>query len=99
MADTHPAEMRLVEQGEARREELAINDAFAEPRNDTKTDAARQLGQRLTDAAHIVRVDMLEAIAQDDPVDRPPVGLRARLARVPDEFGIEARAHDLKGFG
>src|SRR3546814_6640533 len=89
-------EMRLVEQGEAGREQLAIDDALAQPRNDAKADAARQLVQRLADAAHIVRIDMLEPVAQDDPVDRPPVGLGARLARVPDQFGIKARAHDLE---
>src|SRR3546814_6179504 len=91
--------MRLVEQGEASREKLAIDDALAEPRDDAETDASRQLGQRLADAAHIVRVDVLETVAQDDPVDRPPVALRARLARVPDEFGVEARPRRLKRRG
>src|SRR3546814_20691399 len=56
-------------------------------------------GQRFADAAHIVRIDMLKAVAKDDPVDRPPVGLGARLARVPDQLRIEAGARDLKGFG
>src|SRR3546814_11360267 len=92
VAYSHAAQMRLVEQGEAGGEKFAIDDALAEPRDDAKADAARQLGQRLADAAHIVRVDMLEAVAEDDPVDRPPVALRARLARVPDEFGAIGRA-------
>src|SRR5690349_5243615 len=79
VANPHAAEMRLVEQGEASREKLAIDDALAEPGDDAETDATRQLGQRFTDTAHIVRVDVLEAVAQDDPVDRPSIGLRARL--------------------
>src|SRR3546814_6899704 len=99
MPHPHAAEMRLVEQGEAGREQLAIDDAFAEPRDDAKADAPGQLGQRFADAAHIVRIDMLKAVAKDDPVDRPPVGLGARLARVPDQLRIEAGARDLKGFG
>src|SRR3546814_1032021 len=89
MADSHAAQMRLVEQGEAGGEKFAIDDAFAEPGDDAETDAARQLGQRLTDAAHIVCIDMLEAVAQDDTVDRPPVALGARLARVPDQRSEE----------
>src|SRR3546814_8792148 len=78
MPHPHAAEMRLVEQGEAGREQLAIDDAFAEPRDDAKADAPGQLGKRFADAAHIVRIDMLKAVAKDEPVDRPPVGLGDR---------------------
>src|SRR3546814_5151794 len=45
MPHPHAAEMRLVEQGEAGREQLAIDDAFAEPRDDAKADAPGQLGR------------------------------------------------------
>src|SRR3546814_18701835 len=91
--------MRLVEQGEASREKLAIDDALAEPRDDAETDASRQLGQRLADAAHILRVDVMATVAQDDPVDRPPVALRARLARVQAAFGVKSRTRTLKRLG
>src|SRR3546814_7048261 len=60
MPHPHAAEMRLVEQGEAGREQLAIDDAFAEPRDDAKADAPGPLGQRFADAAHSVRIDMLK---------------------------------------
>ena len=92
MANAHAAQVRLIEEGEARREQFAIDDALAESGNDAKTDAARQLAQCFSDAPHIMRIDMLEPVAQDDPVDRPPVGLGPCLARVPDQFGIKAGA-------
>src|SRR3546814_15167098 len=75
VADSHAAQMRLVEQGEASREKLAIDDALAEPRDDAETDASRQLGQRLADAAPLVRVDVMATVAPAETVDRPPVAL------------------------
>src|SRR5690606_13001549 len=99
MTNAHAAEMSLVEQRQAGREKFAINDAFAEPWDDAETDAARQLGQRLANAAQIVRVDMLEPVAKYNPVDRSPVALGARLARVPDQLGIKAGTSDLESFG
>ena len=58
-----------------------------------------ELIERLRHAAHVARLDMLDAVAQHHPVDRRAVGLGAGLARFPDHFGVKARAGDLVAFG
>jgi hypothetical protein len=77
VADADLAQMRQVEQGQSLGEEFAIDDAFAKARNDAETDAPRQFVQRQPDAAHVVRCDVLQAVAQDDPVHRLAGGLGA----------------------
>ena len=58
-----------VEQGQALGEQLAVDDALAEAGDDAEADAAGQLVERGADAAQVVRLDMLEAVPQHDPVD------------------------------
>ncbi len=86
MAQAHRAEFLGIDHGEAGREQLAIDHAFAQARNDAEADALRQLGQRIRYAAHVARLDMLQAVAQHDPVDLRPIGAGALLARVPDQL-------------
>ena len=69
VADADLAELLQVEQGQALGEQLAVDDALAKARNDAEADAARKLVERRADAAHVARLDMLQAVAQHDPVD------------------------------
>ena len=93
------AQLREVEQGQALGEELAVDDALAEAGDDAEADAAGELVERGADAAEVVRIDMLEAVAENDPVDALAGRLGALGAAVPDQFGIKARAGDLEAFG
>jgi pantoate--beta-alanine ligase len=99
MGDPDLAEMGKVEQGQALREKLAVDDALAEAGDDPEADPARQLVQSLADAAHVARLDMLHAVPEHDPVDAGAVGLGALGAAVPDQLGVEARAADPVGLG
>src|SRR6476661_1162266 len=51
MGEADLADRLQVEQGQTLGEELAIDDALAEPGNDAETDAARQFVHRLADPA------------------------------------------------
>ncbi len=84
-----------VEQSKATREKFFIDDTFGKARRDTETDPLRQFFQRIADTHHVTRRQMRHAVAQDDPVDCTAIGLGARLARVPDHFGIKAWPLDL----
>src|SRR5688572_11303931 len=84
------AQLREVEEGQALGEELAVDDALAEAGDDAEADAAGELVERGADAAEVVRIDMLEAVAEDDPVDALAGDLGALGAAVPDQFGVEA---------
>src|SRR3546814_18017507 len=76
MPHPHAAEMRLVEQGEAGREQLARDDAFAEPRYDAKADWPGHMGQRFDAAALRARLHLLRG-----------VGNRARSSLWPPRLG------------
>ena len=54
MTETRIADLLEVEQGEAFREQLAVDDAFAQPRDYPKADAPRQLVERCPDSLQIV---------------------------------------------
>src|SRR5688500_11242972 len=69
VAEADVADQGEVEQGQALGEELAIDDPLAEPGNDPETDPPRKLVERRADAPHVARLDMLEAVAQQHPVD------------------------------
>ena len=69
VGDADFAELLEVEQGQALGEQLAVDDALAEARDDPEADAAGELVERGADALQIVRFDVLEAVAQHDPVD------------------------------
>src|SRR3954447_18785866 len=69
MSNADLAQLLEIEQGEALGEELAIDDPLAEARNDPEADPPRQLVQRIADAAHVPRLDMLHPVPQHDPVD------------------------------
>ena len=69
MGDADLAELVEIEQGEPLGEELAIDDALAEARNDPEADAAGEFVERVADAAHIARLDILHAVPEHDPVD------------------------------
>src|SRR5205085_4849847 len=77
MGEADLADRLQIEQGQALGEELAIDDALAEAGNDPEADPARELVHRLADPAHVARLDMLHAVAEDDPVDAGAVGLGA----------------------
>ncbi len=63
------AEVGEIEQGQALGEELAVDDALAKAGDDAEADAAGKLVERGADALEVVRFDVLEAVAQHDPVD------------------------------
>jgi hypothetical protein len=64
VAEADISELLQVEKSKAGGEELAIDDALAKTRNNAKSDAAGELVERIADAAHILRLDMLEAVAE-----------------------------------
>ena len=69
VGDADFAEIGEVEQGQALGEQLAVDDPLAEAGDDPEADPPRQFVERRADAAQIVRIDMLEAVAEHDPVD------------------------------
>src|SRR6185369_5170779 len=93
--DADLAELLQVEQRQALGEQLAIDDALAEAGDHAKADALRKLVHRGADALQIVRFDVLQAVAEHDPVDALADLLGALGAAVPDQLGIEARPRDL----
>src|SRR5689334_482868 len=80
-----------IEQGQALRKELSVDNALAEARDYAEADAASELVKGGTDALQIVRFDVLEAVPQHDPVDALAGLLGPRGAAVPDQLGIKAR--------
>src|SRR3546814_4769399 len=91
VAESDLAEMAEVEQGQALGEKFAIDDALAEPRDDAEADPPRQFVERGADTAHILRFDILKAVAKHDPVDACPCRLGLLGAAAPDQLRIEAR--------
>ena len=94
MAEAEILERCTVEQRQAAREELAIDDAFAEPADDAKADARRQRLERGADAFAVAGFETRQAIAQHDPVYRHAIGLGTGAPGIPDQFGVETRALD-----
>src|SRR3546814_1004052 len=92
MPHPHAAEMRLVEQGEAGREPLAIDHAFAEPRAAAKADAPGQLLHRFAAAAPLFLIDLLTSVSQAYPVHLSTVGLRSLLGLFPVTLTLEIAA-------
>ncbi len=64
-----------------------------------EADPARQLVQRLGDAAHVLGLDMLEAVPQQHPIDGGGRWSWRAGAAIPDQLGIEAGPLDLVGLG
>src|SRR3954463_16745700 len=95
VADANVAELLEVDQGQALGEQLAIDHALAEARDDPEADAARKLVHRGSDALQIVRLDMLQPVPEHDPVDALAALLGALGPAVPDQLGIKARLGDL----
>src|SRR5688572_13514275 len=95
----HFAQLREVEQGQALGEQFAVDDALAQARDDAEADAAGELVQSRADAAQVVRIDVLKAVAEHNPVDALARDLGALGTAVPDQFGVEAWAGDLEGLG
>src|SRR5690606_32067458 len=93
------AQVPLVEQRQTRREKLAVDHALRQAPRDAKARPLRKFGKRPLDALHVARLYMAGAVAHDDPVDFLPPLERARLARVPDQLGIEAQSADLERLG
>src|SRR3569623_3555462 len=87
VADPDFAKLPEVEKGQALGKQLAVNDALAEARINPETDAARELVESGADALQIVRLNVLQAVAKDDPVDAFPGRFRAGRAAVPDQLG------------
>src|SRR3546814_20231403 len=75
MPHPHAAALRLVEQGEAGREQLALADAFAEPRDAPKAEPPGQLGHRFAHTAPRLRIATLQAVAKDYQRDYTPLRL------------------------
>src|SRR5690349_4592078 len=69
VADADVVDLLHVEQGEALREELTVDHALAQARNYAESHAACELVERSANALEIVRFDMLETVAEHDPVD------------------------------
>ena len=65
-------------------------------RKPTRRDSSVERG---ADALEVVRFDVLEAVAQHDPVDALAGRLGALGAAVPDQFGVEAGLGDLEILG
>src|SRR5687768_1686330 len=96
MGNAHLAELLQVQQGQAFRKQLAIDDALAKAGDHAESDALRKLVQSSADTAQVVRFDMLQAVAEHDPVDAPPRRLGPLGAAVPDQLGVEAGLGDLE---
>ena len=69
MAEADFAELLQVEQGQALGKQFAVDDALAEAGDDPEADPPRQFVERRADAAEVVRFDVLQAVAEHDPVD------------------------------
>src|SRR6478752_4188388 len=69
VGDADFAELVEVEQRQALGEELAVDDALAEPGDDAEADAASEFVERGADATKVVRLDVLQAVPQHHPVD------------------------------
>src|SRR5687768_7015005 len=95
MPEADIAELLKVEEGETLGEELAVDDPLAKARDDAETDAAGEFVERRADAAEVVALDVLKAVAEHHPVDTLPSLLGALRAAVPDQLGVEARFRDL----
>src|SRR6476659_2253263 len=95
MRDSHLAELLEVEEGEALREQLAVDDALAEARADPEHNAAGKLIERCAHALNTVLIVVLEAVPENYPVYALAGLRRPRGAAVPDQLGIEARTRDL----
>src|SRR5579864_342381 len=91
MPEPRVGDLLEVEEGEALRKELAVDDALAKAWNHPKSDAPGELVESGADALQIMRFDVLEAVSKDHPVDALAGLLRAGGSAVPDELGIEAR--------
>ena len=81
VGDPDFAELREIEQRQALGEQLAVDDALAEARDDPEADAAGKLVERRADALQIVRFDVLQAVAQTTQSTLLPVVL-ARAVRL-----------------
>ncbi len=83
--------------GQAEREQLAIDHPVAQARSHPEADAARQGLDPLVHPLAVARLGGGQAVAQHHPVDGLARRRRADLAAVPDGFGIEAGALQLQG--
>ena len=103
VAGAELAELALVEQRQARGEQLAVDHPLRQAVRDAEADALAKLGQRLVDAPLVARVDVLDAVAHHHPVHLAArlaqLLHRPALARFPDQLGVEAQAADLEGLG
>jgi hypothetical protein len=79
-------------------EQLAVDNPLAKARDHPEADPPRELVECRADAAQIVRIDMLEAVAKDHPVDALAGRLRPLGAAVPDQLGVEAGLGHLEIF-
>ena len=102
MACAEFAEVALVEQGQARGEQFAVDHAFGQALRDAEADALGQFGERAFEALLVAGFDMAGAVADHHPVHLATAilnrGLRTLEAGFPDQFGVERQATDLEGF-
>jgi len=95
VGDADFAQLLQIEQGQALGEQLAIDHALAEAGDHAETHALRKLVHRRADALEVMRIDVLQAVPEHDPVDAPAGRLGPLRAAVPDQLGVKARASDL----
>ena len=95
MAKCHGAKIARIDHGEAIGEQFAINHPLAKAGDDAKANALGQLIKRIRHTAHVARLDMLQTVAQNHPVDGRSIRLGAGFARIPDKLCIKAWARHL----
>jgi len=88
---------RQVGDGQAEREQLAIDDPVAQTGADAESHPLGQRRQPFVDALAVTGLDAGQAVAQHDPVQRLALaGQGAGLARLPDGLGIDARLEQIE---
>ena len=98
MAYRKTTQMLFIKKRQSTREEFSIDDPLAQPGHGAKANPLGQFGKRGPHTAHIMRIKMLKAVAQHDPIHRRAIGAGAFLAQIPDELCIKAGLADAKAF-
>src|SRR5690554_7862174 len=93
--------MALVEQGEARGEQLAVDHALRKATSDAEAHSLGKFGQCPVKPRLVLGLDMARAVADHDPVHLAPALLDRGTAPLdpclPDQFCIETQPLDLEG--
>ena len=94
-----PARLRwragLVDNRQSLVEEFPKHDPLTQAGRNPETDTFRQALQQTRDIAFVTGIDMGQAIAHDDPVDRCQAFQYTPVALFPYQLGVNARGQDL----